>query len=464
MVNSLNSLNTISSFSQQNLPIKKEEEDWEVLPNQNLKITITSPEEQAKAVVLFIHGGPRIDFEGAIKTQEPFFTDLAEKKFVVIAPYFPYDQINEPGLDYRDLIDGTAQKIADKFSSLPLYVISHSYGGHLTGRTLLRDNALSQNIKKWVVMSGTTHHGAGSLRRGLSDIVTIAKKIPKDQDNRIVWEDSCLSFNPSNAEIFANYLKIFRSLMALIGTDESRFSLDGYKKVDCINNSLFSKAFNKEFSVQYQFPKLEHRFPVLIMHPTEDCAVTVDVGLEFFKALQKREWPVQFATEGNSPHNWMIKGTPHTEDPSYQQLFGVLNRFLANDSLDTQEVENAVDAAEAYLKENPDLNYMELFRSFHRNEPVTFTSFDNSGLRLTREERKRNTSVKRTCPGIKETEAALDLFNDPFKKNLQEIQLMITEIEAWINTTDKKASSDDYRYYAYMLLPTLKKLAKKMSE
>ena len=415
MISSLNSYNQI-------IPeIKRERENWEnweVIPNQNIDITITSPEEQAKAVVLFIHGGPDLDFTSAITQQEPFFTDLAEKKFVVIAPHFPYSQLNHPDVDYRDLLDSTAQKIAEKYPSLPLCVISHSYGAHLTGKTLLRDNALSQNIKKWVVISGTTHHGAGALRRDLSDIVTVAKDIPKDEDNRIVWEESCLSFNSSNTEIFANYIKIRCSLMNLIDTDQTRFSLDGYNEVDAINNCLFSKALNEEFSVQYQFPKLEHRFPVLIIHPTEDCAVTVDVGLEFFKALEKREWPVYFATEENSPHNWMKKGTPHSEDPSYQELFGTLNRFLANDSLESQEVENAVAAAEAYLKENPDLNYMELFRSFHRNEAITFTSFDNTGLGLARDEKSSKFSLKLTCPGIEAINKALDLFVDPFKMTL----------------------------------------------
>lgn len=455
----LNSLSSLNSFVQPNFAIKKEEENWEVLPNQNVNITITGPDEGAAAVVLFIHGGPRIDFNGAIKTQEPFFTDLAEKKFMVIAPFFPCDQLKQPDVDYRDLLDSTAQKIADKFPSLPLYVISHSYGGHLTGRTLLRANALSQNIKKWVVMSGTTHQGAGSLRR-FQSIETIAKPIPKDEQNRIIWEDSCPSFNSSNTEIFANYCKILTPLNVVAGEDRTRFSIDGYKEVDYINNSLFSKDLNKELSVHYHFPKLEHRFPVLIIHPTEDCAVTVDVGLGFFKALQKKEWPVQFATEGNSPHNWMKKGTPHSEDPSYQQLFGTLNRFLTNESLEREEVENAVATAEAYLKENPDLNYMDLFRCFHRNEPIEYSSFSNESLKLARD-KKANYAFKSTSQGIEAAKGVLDFYIDPFKKNLEEIKLMIEEIEAKISKTDKKQSSPEFQY-GMSLLPLLRNLAEKL--
>ena len=109
MISSLNSYNQI-------IPeIKRERENWEnweVIPNQNIDITITSPEEQAKAVVLFIHGGPDLDFTSAITQQEPFFTDLAEKKFVVIAPHFPYSQLNHPDVDYRDLLDSTRRQPA----------------------------------------------------------------------------------------------------------------------------------------------------------------------------------------------------------------------------------------------------------------------------------------------------------------------------------------------------------------
>lgn len=158
----------------------------------------------------------------------------------------------------------------------------------------------------------------------------------------------------------------------------------------------------------------------------------------------------------------MKKGTPHSEDPSYQQLFGALTRFISEGSLEQREVENAIATAETYLEKNPDLNFMKLFDLFHQNEQIAFTSFINQGMELARDERNSDASAKIISQGVEATRAAIDLCVDPFKKSLQEIELMIEATNEQINKIDEQTSPEAYAYYAHNLLPILEDVAERM--
>jgi pimeloyl-ACP methyl ester carboxylesterase len=364
---------------------------------ENLSL-VTYYAENPKGVILWVHGGP---FENPIgeglKTRTDFFKGLVKEGYTVIAPSIPQSISGDRNKEYKKILNDTAKWISQHFPNQKITLLAHSLGGHWTGQTLRdQDSSLRKLSYRWVILSGTTHHGAGDIKRYMKNPESFLKEIV-DSAGLVTWDNNDpLFYSDTNFRLCQNlfgYSQYLHWLNFTVGPNsvmEKRYQIG----CDCLYNPIMSGELNESLSVAYHTHGLPD-IPTLVIHPVGDMAVTVDTSYFFVKkCLENKRDNVYFSVSLKGTHNWMTNISKSSAPESYSENFKKIISFLNEEDF-TPHTQESLIFVEKYLDANPALNYVKAHSDFLKNNSVSFYSFPNElGLELNLNELKHYPSIE----------------------------------------------------------------------
>lgn len=331
-----------------------------------------------KGTILFVHGGPwNKPKQDVFELIKGFIDDLTES-YNFVAPEICAKHSNEQTKQYIEDIHKAYTYILENFPNTDIYMISHSLGAHWGGQYLL-DKKKNKTIKKWVILSGTTHHGAAGLKRYIEDLSEYWDAVKQYQENNLTTlqktDDDKISLgHPTTKTIVQNlgrHVK-WREVTVKIALDQ-RYKITG---VSASHNPIMDYELNRKMSVGLNVDRLPN-IPVLIIHPIDDWNETVDIGLALYKELSQKERDVRFVTRESGGHSWHKDIRKESHPDSYSQLFGSLSLFLSGAVSQIEDSSPSLKLVEDYLSKNPSFNYAKLYDKFHKGSDIEISPHKN---------------------------------------------------------------------------------------
>lgn len=382
------------------------------------------PVPDAKALILWVHGGPFEDpVSQALAIRQTFFNDLNAQGYEVVAPVIEKSKTSEDVKEYKKSLNRIAQWIKETYPGKEVILMSHSKGGHWAGQTLREPTSpLRQIIKKWVFLSGTSHQGASALRlfpllmngafEGFNP--DYVKDIPMDQDHTILWEKATpLKSSEVNLTIARSVIayknwKLYQQTMVL-----PLMGIEDFDNPDLLSPLLFPKDI-VDLSLSFHAAELPH-IPTLIINPLLDHAVTVDTSMDFFQQLRVSNGNVFFYSDGSGNHNWMSNSQIANDRTAYNLYLGKMMAFIEN-PLDKSHEANthlSLKLVSNHLMAHPLLDYVTKYTDFLSNKETVFAPFGNNAMQKI----ALQTLPVAKLDGLQQTKERIHLFETLLKVN-----------------------------------------------
>jgi pimeloyl-ACP methyl ester carboxylesterase len=346
----------IFSSPQASAPLTKVE-NVELANNVSLQIFSTPETNKTNNVVVFLHGGPGLEYD---KEFEPVTNWFISHGYTLVALEIAGSA--KPGLEnksnshsrnyVRDLksIMQCLQQRPD-MQSKDVCVVAHSWGGFQLASLLTDETAEERKFFKQAVFISANLDSAQT-------------RLFADADGYDEKNEMSLfrSFEP---ELLRNFNERHT------GSDEE---MDESARMSVINNPLIDQTLNEKFSPFYQLEKISAELPCLFFHATNDKQVPVSQSVDAFSAMSAAGGNARVLISTRGGHSFFKAGKesdPDTMESCFNAIDALVKRpeslekviidGCAFSSLDSAGIEKELQRADTNYE-----NYGVILRNFHQ--------------------------------------------------------------------------------------------------
>ena len=324
----------------------------------SLQIFSSDATQSSKNVIVFLHGGPGLDYN---ESYAPVTDWFIRHGYTFIAPEIAgsgkeglENTSNSYTLNYVRDLKAVIQYLRERqdFTGKEFCAVAHSWGGFQLASLLTDEESPDRNFFSRAVF----------ISSNLDSAQTRLFADPYDDRS----SDALIN---SKNQMLGNFTQRHA------GRNEQ---IDDANKMTVISNPLIDQSLNEKFSPYYRLEKVPSNVPCLFFHATDDKQVPASQSVDAFNKINSAGGDARIVISSQGDHGFFKAGTTH--DPEVMATcFSAVDTLVKKPALLAKAGINgeAVDCTEAGTLEGKLLatdgsyeNHRKLLEDFHKPQAL----------------------------------------------------------------------------------------------